>query len=113
MNIRWQNEKMGMYKLEEGIILTDEPGMYVANSHGIRLENELLVTKDEQNSYGDFMRFEVMTFIPFDLDAIKVEIMTQEDKQRLNDYHKKVYEKVSPYLNNEEKLWLEKYTREI
>lgn len=113
MNIRWQNEKMGMYKLEEGMILTDEPGMYVANSHGIRLENELLVTKDEQNSYGDFMRFEVMTFIPFDLDAIKVEIMTQEDKQRLNDYHKKVYEKVSPYLNNEEKLWLEKYTREI
>ena len=59
------------------------------------------------------MRFEVMTFIPFDLDAIKVEIMTQEDKQRLNDYHKKVYEKVSPYLNDEEKKWLEKYTREI
>ena len=54
-----------------------------------------------------------MTFVPFDLDAIKVDIMTEEEKQRLNDYHQKVYEKVSPYLNDEEKKWLKNYTRKI
>ena len=113
MSLRWQQEKMGLYKLEEGMIITDEPGMYVANSHGIRLENELLVVKDEQNAYGDFMSFEVMTFVPFDLDAIKVDIMSEEERQILNDYHKKVYEKVSPHLNDEEKKWLEYYTRKI
>ena len=100
-------------ELAEGMIITDEPGLYIEGSHGIRLENEILVRKGEKNEYGQFMYFEPITFIPMDLDAIAPEIMTAEEKKLLNTYHKAVYEKVSPYLNDEEKEWLEKYTREV
>ena len=82
-------------------------------SHGIRLENELLVVNDVANEFGQFMRLEPITFVPFDLDAIEPEIMTAEERTMLNDYHKKVYEITSPYLNDEEKEWLRKYTREV
>ncbi|MDD6707447.1 MAG: aminopeptidase P family N-terminal domain-containing protein [Eubacterium pyruvativorans] len=99
--------------LEEGMVITDEPGFYVEGSHGIRLENELLVVNDVANEFGQFMRLEPITFIPFDLDAIEPEIMTAEERTMLNDYHKKVYEITSPYLNDEEKEWLRKYTREV
>lgn len=99
--------------LEEGMIITDEPGFYVEGSHGIRLENELLVVNDVANEFGQFMRLEPITFVPFDLDAIEPEIMTAEERTMLNDYHKKVYEITSPYLNDEEKEWLRKYTREV
>ena len=99
--------------LEEGMVITDEPGFYVEGSHGIRLENELLVVNDVANEFGQFMRLEPITFVPFDLDAIEPEIMTAEERAMLNDYHKKVYEITSPYLNDEEKEWLRKYTREV
>ncbi|MCI5747375.1 aminopeptidase P family N-terminal domain-containing protein [Eubacterium pyruvativorans] len=99
--------------LEEGMVITDEPGFYVEGSHGIRLENELLVVNDVANEFGQFMRLEPITFVPFDLDAIEPEIMTAEERTMLNDYHKKVYEITSPYLNDEEKEWLRKYTREV
>ena len=59
------------------------------------------------------MYFEPITFIPMDLDAVNPDILSSEDKMLLNNYHKMVYEKVSPYLNDEEKEWLKKYTREI
>ncbi len=111
-NFAWQYRKAPQ-RLEEGMILTDEPGFYVEGSHGIRLENELLVRKGEKNGFGQFMYFETITFIPMDLDAIVPELMTDTDKKYLNAYHKAVYEKVSPYLNEEEKEWLTKYTREI
>ena len=78
-----------------------------------RLENELLVCKGEQNEYGQFMYFEPITYIPMDLDAVNSDIMTEEDKKLLNAYHKTVYEKISPYLNDGEKEWLKTYTREI
>ena len=94
-------------------MLTDEPGIYIEGSHGVRLENELLVREGETNGYGTFMYLETVTFVPMDLDAINPEIMTSEDKKLLNNYHKKVFEKVSPYLNEEEAEWLKKYTREI
>lgn len=99
--------------LEEGMVITDEPGFYIEGSHGIRLENELLVVNDVANEFGQFMRLEPITFVPFDLDAIEPEIMTAEERAMLNDYHKKVYEITSPYLNDEEKEWLRKYTREV
>ena len=99
--------------LDEGLVITDEPGFYVEGSHGIRLENELLVVNDVANEFGQFMRLEPITFVPFDLDAIEPEIMTAEERTMLNDYHKKVYEITSPYLNDEEKEWLRKYTREV
>lgn len=110
---RWQYRAGEIQPFEEGMVITDEPGIYIEGSHGIRLENELLVCKGEQNEYGQFMHFEPITFIPMDLDAINPDIMTAEEKKMLNDYHKKVYEKVAPHLNEEEKEWLAKYTREI
>lgn len=110
---RWKYRKGETEVLREGMIITDEPGIYIEGSHGIRLENEILCRKGEKNEYGQFMYFEPITYIPMDLDAINPEIMTAEDKKRLNDYHKKVYEMVSPYLNEEEKDWLKVYTREI
>lgn len=111
-NFAWQFRKAPQ-KLEAGMILTDEPGFYVEGSHGIRLENELLVCEGEKTDFGQFMYFDTITFIPMDLDAINPEIMTETDKKLLNDYHKKVYEKVSPYLDEEERAWLAHYTREI
>ena len=98
---------------QEGMVLTDEPGLYIEGSHGARIENELLVRKGTKNEYGQFMYFETLTLIPIDLDAINPEIMTAEEKKLLNDYHAKVYEKIAPYLDEEEKSWLEKYTRAI
>ena len=95
------------------MILTVEPGIYIEGSHGVRLENEVLVCKGEKNEYGQFMYLETITYVPFDLDAIKPEMLTEEYRRYLNTYHKTVYEKVSPYLNEEEKEWLKKYTREI
>ena len=99
--------------LEEGMVLTDEPGIYIEGSHGIRLENEILVRKGEENEYGQFMYFETITYIPMDLDAVKAEMLPKETRIHLNDYHRTVYEKVSPYLNDEEKEWLKKYTRAV
>ena len=99
--------------MEEGMVITDEPGIYIEGSHGIRLENELLVCKDECNEFGQFMHLEPITWVPMDLDAINPDFMTAEERQMLNDYHKKVYEVTSPYLNDEEKEWLKKYTRAI
>lgn len=111
--IRWQYRASDSHTFEEGMIVTDEPGIYIEGSHGIRLENELLVCKGENNEYGQFMYFEPITYIPMDLDAVNPDIMSEEDKELLNTYHKIVYEKISPYLDNEEKEWLRKYTREI
>ena len=99
--------------LEEGMVTTNEPGVYVENSHGIRIENEIVVRKSEKNEYGQFMDFEVITFAPIDLDAIDESLILKDEKVYLNNYHKQVYDKISPYLNEEEKQWLKTYTREI
>ena len=110
---RWKYRKGETEVLQEGMVITDEPGIYIEGSHGIRLENELLTCKGTLNEYGQFMYFEAITLIPMDLDAINPDIMTQEDKKLLNDYHAKVYEVIAPYLNEEEQEWLKKYTRAI
>ena len=99
--------------LEEGMVTTNEPGVYVENSQGIRIENEIVVRKAEKNEYGQFMDFEVITFAPIDLDAIDESLILKDEKVYLNNYHKQVYDKISPYLNEEEKQWLKTYTREI
>lgn len=99
--------------LEEGMLLSDEPGVYKEGSHGIRTENILAVKKTEKNDDGQFMAFEHLTFVPIDLDAIDPAVMQPEDIERLNAYHKAVYEKVSPYLTDEEKDWLKEATREV
>ena len=99
--------------LEEGMITTDEPGVYLEGKYGIRTENELVCHKAEKNEYGQFMEFENITYAPIDLDAIDPEQMSMRERKMLNDYHKKVYEVISPYLTEEEREWLKKYTREI
>ena len=96
-----------------GMITTDEPGVYIDGEYGIRIENELLCVADENNEYGQFLRFEPLTFCPIDTDAIDVSLMSQEDIKRLNDYHREVYKKIAPFLNEEEKQWLSQCTQEI
>lgn len=110
---RWQHRAHEAHPFEAGMIVTNEPGIYIEGSHGIRLENELLCQAGEKNEYGQFMYFEPITYIPIDLDALEPSMMSDEDKKLLNEYHKLVFEKVSPHLNDEEKEWLAKYTREI
>lgn len=99
--------------LEEGMITTNEPGFYKAGSHGIRLENEMLCVKGEKNEFGQFMEFEPITIAPIDLDAINVELMKEDEKAYLNEYHKIVFDTVSPFLTTEETNWLKEYTRAI
>lgn len=98
---------------EEGMITTDEPGVYEEGKYGIRIENELLCKKGIKNDYGQFMEFETITYAPIDLDAINVEEMTLKEKNNLNDYHKKVYETISPYLSEDEREWLKDITRKV
>ena len=112
---RWKivPERNDSGKLEEGMITTDEPGVYIEGKYGIRTENELICVKDEKNEYGQFMRFENITYVPIDLDAILPEEMSAKERRELNEYHQMVYEKVSPYLTDEEREWLKTYTRPI
>ncbi len=99
--------------LEEGMVTTDEPGVYIDGSHGIRIENELLCRKAENCEYGQLMEFETLTYAPIDLDCIDLSQMEQRDKDRLNSYHKMVYEKLAPYFEGEELEFLKKYTRTV
>ena len=99
--------------LEAGMVTTDEPGIYEEGSHGIRIENELVCREGEKNEYGQFMYFETITYAPIDLDVIDTTYMTDVDLKRLNDYHQMVYEKISPYLDTEEREWLKVYTRPL
>lgn len=112
---RWKKvpERDDSCILEEGMVTTDEPGIYIEGSHGIRIENELVCRKGEKNEYGQFMYFEHLTYAPIDLDAVDINAMTLIDRKRLNDYHEEVYTKLSPYLTAEEQSWLKKYTKKI
>ena len=100
-------------RLEAGMIVTNEPGAYIEGSHGIRIENELLVKEACETEYGKFLNFETITYAPIDLDGIIKTLLTKEEKQQLNEYHKGVYEKLSPYLNKKEKEFLKEYTKNI
>lgn len=113
--IRWKKvpERQDDGVLEEGMVTSDEPGIYIEGSHGIRTENLTVCQKAEKTEYGQFMKFEFLTFVPIDLDAIDKSVMEQEDVKLLNRYHKEVYEKISPYLTKDEAEWLKDYTREI
>ncbi|MBQ3162375.1 MAG: aminopeptidase P family protein [Oscillospiraceae bacterium] len=99
--------------LEEGMVTTDEPGIYIEGSHGIRIENELLCRKAENCEYGQLMEFETITYAPIDLDCIDPDLMEQRDKDRLNAYHRMVYSTLAPHFEGDELEFLKKYTREI
>jgi len=100
-------------RLEVGMIVTNEPGAYIEGSHGIRIENELLVKEFCETEHGQFLEFETITYAPIDLDGIVKTLLTKEEKQQLNEYHSEVYEKLSPYLNKKEKEFLKEYTKSI
>lgn len=112
-SFRWQYRTGFDNPFEAGMITTDEPGIYLQDQYGIRTENELICVKGEKNQYGQFMGFENITYVPIDLDGIDKQYLNAEDVKQLNDYHKMVYEKISPYMTPEENEWLKEYTRAI
>lgn len=99
--------------LEEGMIVSNEPGVYKADKHGVRIENLIAVQEKEKNDFGKFMCFKDLTLCPYELDAINISLLNEDEKSWLNDYHKKVLEKLSPYLLEDEVLWLKNATKEI
>ena len=110
-NMRWRfTDGMVEAVIEEGMDITNEPGVYVEGSHGIRIENVMVAKNDVKNEYGQFMHFDTLTWAPIDMDGIDENYLTEEQKMLLYVYQKKVYEKVSPYLNEEEREWLKKET---
>ena len=113
-NINWKIRSGGRRgnttPLEEGMLTSDEPGLYLEGKYGIRTENLLLCKKAEKNSYGQFMEFETVTLVPYEREAILTDMLTRKELDWLNAYHKKVYETVGPMLNEEEKAWLKEAT---
>jgi len=105
--------KPNTVKLEKGMIVTIEPGIYREGKHGVRTENMVLVVEDEKTEYGQYMKFEPLTLCPVSLKGINPDMLTKQEKEWLNTYHKKVLETLSPYLDAEEKAWLEENTRSI
>lgn len=113
--IRWRipQNGVGTAIFEDGMITSNEPGMYIAGKFGIRHENLVLCKKDKTTEYGTFMRFDTLTMVPFDLDAVDTSLMTAEEIERLNAYHKDVYNAISYAFSGEELEWLKNATREI
>lgn len=114
-NFSWkiEGEKITSCVFEEGMVTSDEPGLYFEGSHGIRTENEIVCLTDEKNEFGQFMRFETLTCAPIDLDAIDPALLNETEKRQLNAYHAFVFEKLAPLMDREEREWLRRYTRSI
>lgn len=111
---RWRViSKQQMQALEPGMITTNEPGFYEEGAYGIRIENELLCVEGPKTEYGQYYQFQNLTYAPIDLDAVVPELLTNEEREWLNAYHQQVFEKISPYLDDEEKEWLSYETRAI
>lgn len=100
-------------RFEHGMLTSDEPGVYLEGQYGIRLENLVLCLEDKETECGKFMRFEPVTMVPFDRRAILPEAMSDRERRLLNDYHRKVFENISPFLTAEETEWLKAETAEI
>ena len=107
------SQKPNMVRLEKGMNITIEPGIYKAGKYGIRTENMALVVEDEKTECGQFMHFEPMTLCPVSLKGIIPEMLTAQEKNWINDYHSKVLDTLSPYLDSEEREWLKENTRSI
>jgi Xaa-Pro aminopeptidase len=112
---RWRivPERSDSCVLEEGMITSNEPGVYEEGKFGIRHENEMVTRQADKNKYGQFMVFENLTFVPFDVKGIDTSLLNASDIAWINDYHAQVYEKVSPLLNEEEAAWLKEVTAPI
>jgi len=99
--------------LEAGMIVSDEPGSYVKDKYGIRIENILEVVKAGRNENGQFMEFKPLTYVPIDINCLDIDMMSQKDKEYLDEYHRLVFEKISPEFEGEELMWLKEATRSI
>ena len=109
-NFRWRSPDGRRYPLEEGMVISNEPGYYAAGKFGVRHENLVLVRTGETTEYGQFLYLEPLTMAPFDRDAIDVSLLTEQELAQLNDYHRRVYDTVSPLLPAEEQAWLAQAT---
>jgi Xaa-Pro aminopeptidase len=105
--------RISTVKLEEGMLVSNEPGVYREGSHGIRIENLLLVAGDIETEFGEFLRFEPVTLCPIDLAAVEPDLLDEEEKKWLNQYHERVYNTLGPLLDEKERLWLKDKTRAI
>lgn len=114
-NVRFTHaaNKTEEYVIREGNLFSDEPGIYLEGQYGLRCENMVLAKKAELNEYGQFMCLETVTMCPFDLDLIAKEYLDNKTVAALNAYHQTVYEKLAPYLNEEEQAFLKLQTRSI
>ena len=109
--MRWRfTNGMEEAVFEAGMDITNEPGVYIAGSHGIRIENVMVAENDVKNEYGQFMHFKTLTWAPIDRDGIDVKYLSDTQIAMLNEYQQAVYEKISPYLTEEEKQWLKEET---
>ena len=99
--------------LRAGMTLTDEPGLYLAGKFGVRIENTVLISDYMSTEFGKFLQIEPLTLCPIDTTPIDVDMLLPEEIDWLNAYHHSVYEKLSPFLDEEEKIWLEKATKTI
>ena len=99
--------------LRAGMTLTDEPGLYLAGKFGVRIENTVLISDYMSTEFGKFLQIEPLTLCPIDTTPIDVDMLLPEEIDWLNDYHQLVYEKLSPFLDEEEKIWLENATKPI
>ena len=99
--------------LRAGMTLTDAPGLYLAGKFGVRIENTVLISDYMSTEFGKFLQIEPLTLCPIDTTPIDVDMLLPEEIDWLNDYHQLVYEKLSPFLNEEEKIWLENATKPI
>ncbi len=96
--------------LEPGMTLTDEPGIYKAGRHGIRIENTLVIVLAQESEFGTFYKFEPLTLCPIDKEAILIDMLNDEELNWLNEYHQMVYNRLKPFLNEQEQAWLEEAT---
>lgn len=99
--------------LHAGMTITDEPGVYLEGRFGVRIENILLITEDKKTECGQFLRMKPLTLCPIDTEPLLVELLTEEERKWLNDYHRMVCKHLAPHLNADECEWLEQACREV
>ena len=99
--------------LQAGMTVTNEPGLYLEGKFGVRIENTLLIVPAETTDFGDFLKFETLTLAPIDTTPIVLDLLTEEERLWINNYHRHVFESLSPYLAGHERKWLEEATRSI
>jgi Xaa-Pro aminopeptidase len=99
--------------LHAGMIVTDEPGLYLSNKFGVRIENTLLIKKYMKTEFGEFLQMEPLTLCPIDLTPVDITMLLPEEVMWLNNYHQLVYAKLSPYLSVDEREWLKNATKAV